>query len=208
MMIILHFIFAEDEVYLTVGIICGESGDQSRNREKWVLLHSIRSCQCGQTSAELFQTLYQGLLLTLMFSDWLMIHKVDDIKCKTTYKTSFTTKMETQCTPTFDTSCSTVLQTAYKQDCKTIPDVECRIVNIDKHGKYTPKVRLNLHSNQNNTKIYFQKICTDVPTQKCIPIPVKVEAEKCVNIPTQSCENVPVVASVPVPSKQCFRKPR
>ena len=66
--------------------------------------------------------------------------KVDDIKCKTTYKTSFTTKMETQCTPTFDTSCSTVLQTAYKQDCKTISDVECRIVNIDKHGKYTPKV--------------------------------------------------------------------
>ena len=66
--------------------------------------------------------------------------KVDDIKCKTTYKTSFTTKMETQCSPTFDTSCSTVLQTAYKQDCKTIPDVECRIVNIDKHGKYTPKV--------------------------------------------------------------------
>ena len=54
----------------------------------------------------------------------------------------------------------------------------------------------------------FQKICTDVPTQKCVPIPVKVEAEKCVNIPTQSCENVPVVASVPVPSKQCFRKPR
>ena len=39
-------------------------------------------------------------------------------------------------------------------------------------------------------------------------ISVKVEAEKCVNIPTQSCENVPVVASVPVPSKQCFRKPR
>ena len=41
--------------------------------------------------------------------------KVDDVKCKTTYKNSFTTKMETQCTPTFDTSCNTVLQTAYKQ---------------------------------------------------------------------------------------------
>ena len=83
---------------------------------------------------------------------------MDDVKCKTTYKNSFTTKMETQCTPTFDTSCSTVLQTAYKQvsqriwlrgrlqwiscqECKTIRDVECRIVNIDKHGKYLPKVR-------------------------------------------------------------------
>ena len=27
------------------------------------------------------------------------------------------------------------------QECKTIRDVECRIVNIDKHGKYLPKVR-------------------------------------------------------------------
>ena len=26
------------------------------------------------------------------------------------------------------------------QECKTIRDVECRIVNIDKHGKYFPKV--------------------------------------------------------------------
>ena len=37
---------------------------------------------------------------------------------------------------------------------------------------------------------------------------VKVEAQKCVNIPTQTCENVPVVANVPVPQKQCYRKPR
>jgi len=117
--------------------------------------------------------------------------KVDDVKCKTTFKNSFTTKMETQCTPTFDTSCSTVLQTAYKQECKTITDVECRIVNLDKHGKHVPK-----------------KICTDVPTEKCVPVPVKIESEKCVNIPTQSCQNVPVVANVPVPQKQCFRKPR
>ena len=85
--------------------------------------------------------------------------------------------------------------------------MECRIVNIDKHGKYTPKVRLDTLK-PSTSDMCFQKICTDVPTQKCVPIPVKVEAEKCVNIPTQSCENVPVVASVPVPSKQCFRKPR
>ena len=99
--------------------------------------------------------------------------------------------METQCTPTFDTSCDTVLQTAYKQECKTIKDVECRIVNLEKYGKYSQK-----------------KICTEVPTQKCVPVPVKVEGQKCVNIPTQSCQTVPVVASVPVPKKQCFKKPR
>lgn len=62
---------------------------------------------------------------------------------------------------------------------------------MDKHGKHVPK-----------------KICTDVPTEKCVPVPVKIESEKCVNIPTQSCQNVPVVANVPVPQKQCFRKPR
>ena len=41
-----------------------------------------------------------------------------------------------------------------------------------------------------------------VPVQKCVPVPVKVEGQKCVNVPTQSCETVPVVASVPVPQKQ------
>eukprot|EP00090_Calanus_glacialis_P001557 TRINITY_DN11130_c0_g1_i1.p1 TRINITY_DN11130_c0_g1~~TRINITY_DN11130_c0_g1_i1.p1 ORF type:complete len:454 (+),score=90.20 TRINITY_DN11130_c0_g1_i1:37-1398(+) len=117
--------------------------------------------------------------------------KVDDTKCKTIFKNAFTTQMETQCTPTFDTSCDTVLQTAYKQECKTIKDVECRIVNLEKYGKYSQK-----------------KICTEVPTQKCVPVPVKVEGQKCVNIPTQTCETVPVVASVPVPKKQCFKKPR
>jgi len=117
--------------------------------------------------------------------------KVDDTKCKTIFKNAFTTQMETQCTPTFDTSCETVLQTAYKQECKTIKDVECRIVNLEKYGKYSQK-----------------KICTEVPTQKCVPVPVKVEGQKCVNIPTQTCETVPVVASVPVPKKQCFKKPR
>ena len=107
----------------------------------------------------------------------------------------------------FKTDILVLIYYYFVKDCKTIPDVECRIVNIDKHGKYTPKVKPAFKPEQ-HYKIYFQKICTDVPTQKCIPIPVKVEAEKCVNIPTQSCENVPVVASVPVPSKQCFRKPR
>ena len=43
---------------------------------------------------------------------------------------------------------------------------------------------------------------SQVPVQKCVPVPVKVEGQKCVNVPTQSCETVPVVASVPVPQKQ------
>ena len=32
---------------------------------------------------------------------------------------------------------------------------------------------------------YSKKICEDVPTEKCVPVPVKVEGQKCVNIPTQ-----------------------
>jgi len=64
-------------------------------------------------------------------------------------------------------------------------------VNIEKYGKHHQK-----------------KICNEVPVQKCVPVPVKVEGQKCVNVPTQSCETVPVVASVPVPQKQCYKKPR
>ena len=117
---------------------------------------------------------------------------VDETKCKTIFKNSFSTAMETQCSPTFDTSCDTTLQTAYKQDCKIIKDVECRIVNLeDTHGGHTSK-----------------KICEDVPSEKCVPVPVKVEGQKCVNVPTQSCETVPVTANNPVPKKQCFKKPR
>jgi len=117
--------------------------------------------------------------------------KVDDTKCKTIFKNAFTTQMETQCTPTFDTSCEPTLETAYRQQCRTIKDVECRIVNIEKYGKHHQK-----------------KICNEVPTQKCVPVPVKVEGQKCVNVPTQSCETVPVMASVSVPQKQCYKKPR
>ena len=109
---------------------------------------------------------------------------------------------------TFDTSCDTELETAYKQQCKTIVDVECRIVNLEsKDGHHESK-----------------KICEDVPTEKCIPVPVKVEGQKCVNVsisffryfhknvlfqvPTQMCENVPVTVAQEVPQQQCYKKPR
>jgi len=119
-------------------------------------------------------------------------HKVEDTKCKTIFKNAFTTTIETQCMATFDTSCDTTIETAFKQDCKIIKDVECRIVNLEgSHGGHESK-----------------KICEEVPTEKCVPVPVKVEGQKCVNVPVQKCENVPVTASVPVPKQQCFKKPR
>jgi hypothetical protein len=117
--------------------------------------------------------------------------KVEDTKCKTVFKNAFTTQIETQCTATFETSCDSTLETAYKQQCKTIVDVECRIINIEKDGQHESK-----------------KICEDVPTEKCIPVPVKVEGQKCVNVPTQMCENVPVTVAQEVPHQQCYKKPR
>ena len=54
---------------------------------------------------------------------------------------------------------------------QTIKDVECRIVNLEDHS--------GGH--------YSKKICEDVPTEKCVPVPVKVEGQKCVNVPTQVC---------------------
>lgn len=118
--------------------------------------------------------------------------KVEDTKCKTVYKNAFTTQIETQCMATFDTSCDNTLETAYKQQCRTIVDVECRIVNLEsKDGQHESK-----------------KICEDVPTEKCIPVPVKVEGQKCVNVPTQMCENVPVTVAQEVPQQQCYKKPR
>merc|ERR1719192_1535601 len=117
--------------------------------------------------------------------------KVEDTKCKTIYKNAFTTQIETQCMATFDTSCDDTLETAYKQECKTIVDVECRIVNLESEDGHHSK-----------------KICEDVPTEKCIPAPVKVEGQKCVNVPTQMCENVPVTVAQEVPQQQCYKKPR
>ena len=102
-------------------------------------------------------------------------HKVEDTKCKTVYKNAFETKMETQCVASFDTryrinlhqytfyeiihfSCEKTVTTAFKQECKTIKDVECRIVNLeDSSGAH--------HS---------EKLCEDVPTEKCVPVPFKV----------------------------------
>ena len=70
--------------------------------------------------------------------------------------------------------------------------MECRIANLEDHS--------GGH--------YSKKICSDVPTEKCVPVPVKIEGQKCVNIPTQTCQTVPVTANNPVPKKQCFKKPR
>jgi len=119
-------------------------------------------------------------------------HKVEDTKCKTIFKNSFTTKMETQCVASFDTSCDTTVETAYKQQCKTIKDVECRIVNLeDTSGHHISK-----------------KLCEDVPQEKCVPVPFKVEGQQCVNIPVQQCSNVPVTAPVEVPKEKCYKRPR
>ena len=47
-----------------------------------------------------------------------------------------------------------------------------RIVNLEgSHGGHQSK-----------------KICEDVPSEKCVPVPVKVEGQQCVNIPTQTCQ--------------------
>lgn len=134
--------------------------------------------------------------------------------------------METQCTPTFDTSCSTVLQTAYKQVSWIIWWIGwwqwIHVRNVKLFETWSAELSTltstanicrrweddNISRSLQSLDQSFQKICTDVPTQKCVPVPVKVEAEKCVNIPTQTCQNVPVVANVPVPQKQCYRKPR
>ena len=58
----------------------------------------------------------------------------------------------------YDFSCEQTVSTAFKQECKTIKDVECRIVNLEDHSG-------GHHS---------EKLCEDVPTEKCVPVPFKV----------------------------------
>ena len=44
------------------------------------------------------------------------------------------------------------------QDCRTIKDVECRIVNLEgAEGEHQT-----------------EKICEDIPQEKCVPVPYKV----------------------------------
>ena len=61
------------------------------------------------------------------------------------------------------------LSSTLQESLQSITDVECRIVNLEDHS--------GGH--------YSKKICEDVPTEKCVPVPVKIEGQKCVNIPTQ-----------------------
>merc|ERR1712223_713046 len=148
----------------------------------------VPTARVAQPSSSSCRTVYQQVSIVKQVPSFAKhCTKVDDTKCKTVFKNSISTSMETQCVPTFDTNCDTTLETAYKQECKTINDVECRIVNLDSGNR---------------------KICEDVPTEKCVPVPVKVEGQSCVNVPTQKCESVPVQASNPVPTKQCYKKTR
>jgi len=157
------------------------------NGDNLALESQVASAQVAQPSSSC-RTVYQQVSIVKQVPSFAKhCTKVDDTKCKTVFKNSISTSMETQCVPTFDTNCDTTLETAYKQECRTITDVECRIVNLDSGSR---------------------KICEDVPTEKCVPVPVKVEGQSCVNVPTQKCESVPVQASNPVPTKQCYKKPR
>ena len=79
-------------------------------------------------------------------------------------------------------------------------------MNIEKYGKHHQKKICNEVGLQLMICRSWQSLTLQVPVQKCVPVPVKVEGQKCVNVPTQSCETVPVVASVPVPQKQVLEK--
>ena len=101
---------------------------------------SVCDSECGEASAKLLETLHEGdlhllpnLLCHLHPMNTIIPDQVDDTKCKTVFKNAFTTQMETQvtcwpgmrfllpqCTPTFDTSCEPTIETAYRQQCKTI----------------------------------------------------------------------------------------
>jgi len=116
---------------------------------------------------------------------------IEDTKCKTVFKNAIETTMETQCEPVFETKCDPTVEIAYEQQCKMITDKECRIVHIEHMGEHQEKT-----------------ICTDIPQEKCVPVPVKIPGEKCVNVPSQSCQNVPVTGPVEVPKQECWKKPR
>ena len=52
-------------------------------------------------------------------------------------------KLRTELTPHLPLpSCDTIIHTAYKQECQTIKDVECRIANLEDHagGHHSQKI--------------------------------------------------------------------
>jgi len=113
--------------------------------------------------------------------------KVEDTKCKTIYKNAFTTQIETQCMATFDTSCDDTLETAYKQQCKTIVDVECRIVNLESKD--------GLHESK--------KICENVP----VTVAQEVPQQQCYKKPRKVCQTLvgtkPKVVTAQIPREVC-----
>ena len=49
------------------------------------------------------------------------------------------------------------METAYKQECRTVQDVECRLVSLEHKGE--PLTR---------------KLCQPAPRENCVPVPFKV----------------------------------
>merc|ERR1712223_2241835 len=151
----------------------------------------VPSARVAQPSSSSCRTVYQQVSIVKQVPSFAKhCTKVDDTKCKTVFKNSISTSMETQCVPTFDTNCDTTLETAYKQECKTINDVECRIVNLDSGSR---------------------KICQDVPTQKCESVPVQasnpVPTKQCYKKPRQVCQTLvsakPKVVTAKIPKQVC-----
>ena len=49
------------------------------------------------------------------------------------------------------------METAYKQECRTVQDVECRLVSLEHKGEHLTR-----------------KLCEPAPREKCVPVPFKV----------------------------------
>ena len=78
----------------------------------------------------------------------------------------------------------------YKNECKMVLEDVCALVHAD-----------------NIDNDHQTEVCTDVMHERCTPVPVKYEKQKCVSIPSQQCGNVPIVSSKSLPSKKCSFKP-
>ena len=112
---------------------------------------------------------------------------VSDRECKTEIQTSYSTTLETQCSPGYGTKCKPQQKTAYRKFCTTVQDTECRVTV------------------QSGSKTTYEQQCSTSYEKKCSGHGYH---QKCENVPKQDCQQVPKQVAVSNPVRQCSQVPK
>ena len=109
-------------------------------------------------------------------------------QCKTEVQTSYSTKMEIQCTSGYISKCKSAYKTGYRKFCTTVEDTECSTTVEATHKTVYEKQ----YSTVCHGAGYGKQWCSSTPKQQCQQVARHVQqtntSRQCNPVPKERCQ--------------------